>query len=291
MAVHAHPDDESIGTAGTLARYADEGLHTALVCCTRGEEGEIHDPALDAGEARPRLGEIREGELRTAVAVLRIETLRVLPYRDSGMAGSAANVDPRGFVQADPLAAAALLARIIRDLRPQVVVTYDPGGGYGHPDHVMTHNVTTLAIARAARPDALDGGHAHGDAPWQVQKLYYPAMPLSRLAWVNARMQERGLAAPFDLRDQSHDLRQLAVPDERIGARVAVPGYLDRIRTAMSAHRTQLGQDDVLLSLPRDLAARLFGVESYIRAWSRVPVPDHEDDLFAGLRETEGQRA
>src|SRR5690348_617658 len=122
LAVHAHPDDESICTAGTLARYAAEGVRTALVCCTRGEEGKIRDPALDAVEAKSRIGAIREAELRAAATALGIAELHLLGYRDSGMAGAAPNDNPRSFINADPDEAAERLAAILRALRPQVVV-------------------------------------------------------------------------------------------------------------------------------------------------------------------------
>lgn len=297
MAVHAHPDDESIGTGGTFARYAAEGLRTVLVTCTRGEEGEIHDPALDAVMDQPRLGQIREGELRAATSALGIGALYLLPYRDSGMAGTPANANVAAFVNADAIEAADRLAAIIRAARPQVVATYDPRGGYGHPDHLMAHRITTLAVERAAQDGPVEirkigeTAETEGDAGttgtgtgWQVQKLYYTAVPLSTLLWVNDRMRTRGLEPPFDVEDQTFDLRQYAAPDEAITARVSVRGYLEQARRARRAHRTQLSDDDVLLSLPTDIAERAFGEECYIRAWTRVDAPTWEDDLFAGLR-------
>jgi len=168
LAVHAHPDDESIATGGTLARYAAEGVRTVLVCCTHGEEGEIRDPALDPVEAGPRLGAIREQELRAAAAILGVAAadVRLLPYRDSGMAGTAANRRPDNFANADPREAAARVAAVIRATRPHVVVTYDPGGGYGHPDHKKAHRVTLDAVAQAG--DDGDGGPG-----WAAPKLYY----------------------------------------------------------------------------------------------------------------------
>ncbi len=295
MAVHAHPDDESIGTGGTLARYAAEGLRTVLVTCTRGEEGEIHDPALDPVTDQPRLGQIREGELRAAASILGIGALYLLPYRDSGMAGTPANANAAAFVNADPVEAADRLAAIIRAERPRIVVTYDPRGGYGHPDHLMAHRVTVLAVERAAQEGSLAAGgktgEAGGDAGatatgagWQAQKLYYTAVPLSTLLWVNDQMRARGLKEPFDLEDQTFDLRQYAAPDEAITARIQLRGYLEQVRRAQRAHRTQLTDDDVLLSLPADIADGAFGEECYIRAWTRVAAPAREDDLFAGLR-------
>jgi len=277
--VHAHPDDETIGTGGTLARYAAEGVHTVLVCCTRGEEGEIHDATLDVAKAKPYLGEIRENELRRAAAALGVGALHVLPYRDSGMAESPSAARPDSFARASLDDAAQCVAALMRAARPQVVVSYDPGGGYGHPDHVKAYQVAVRAIERAAYDE-------EGRKGWTVQKLYYPAIALSALKEANAAMEARGLPAPFDEDDQRFDARQKALPDDALTARIAVGQYRDAVVAALRAHRTQLDDDDVLLSLPADVAARTFAVESYVRAWTRVAAPAREDDLFAGLRGT-----
>jgi N-acetyl-1-D-myo-inositol-2-amino-2-deoxy-alpha-D-glucopyranoside deacetylase/mycothiol S-conjugate amidase len=274
LAVHAHPDDEVICMGGTFAHYAAEGLRTALVCCTRGEEGMIHDPALDPAEAYPRLGAIREGELRAAAGILGVTAVHVLGYRDSGMP---ANANPSSLINADPAAAAERLAPIVRALRPHVVVTYDEHGGYGHPDHVMAHRVTRLAIARAAHGGA-------GGPGWDVPKLYYTVFPRSVLRWVNEQMQARGLRPPFREENLALDIRQGVVPDEVIAARVVVRRYQEQVRRALRAHHTQIRADDLLLALPRDIAAEAFAVDHYIRAYTRVPAPDQEMDLFAGLR-------
>src|SRR5579859_7411343 len=142
MVVHAHPDDELFGTGGTFARYADEGDSTILVCATGGEEGEIHDPDLDPVEAKPRLGEIRKEELRCSAAVLRIGTVEYLGYRDSGMVGTPENANPASFHQADLTEATARLVRLVRRYRPQVLVSYNDFGGYGHPDHIKAYLIT-----------------------------------------------------------------------------------------------------------------------------------------------------
>lgn len=277
LAVHAHPDDEAIGTGGTFARYAAEGIHTVLVCCTRGEEGEIHDPDLGEQEARPRLGAIREGELRAAAALLGIHELHFLGYRDSGMIGTPPNANPANFMNADADEAAERLATLLRAARPQVVATYDEQGGYGHPDHKMAHRVTHLAIARAAH----DGP---GGAGWTVSKLYYTAIPLSALLWINEQMRERGLAPVFAEDNPDFDIRQFAAPDDVITARISTRGYHEQVRRALRAHRTQIPEDDLLLSMPEDIATEAFSTESYIRAFTRVAAPDQETDLFAGLR-------
>lgn len=277
LAVHAHPDDESICTAGTFARYAAAGVRTALVCCTRGEEGEIRDPTLDVAEAQPRLGAIREAELRAAAAVLGIAEVHLLGYRDSGMSGTASSADPRSFIKADPDEAAERLAVIVRALRPQVVVTYDERGGYGHRDHCMAHRVTRLAIERAAHEGA-------GGTGWTVSKLYYTVLARSVVTWINEQMQARGLAAPFGGPHPDLKVRQGTVPDELINARIDVHGYLEAARRALRAHRTQIPESDVLLALPDDIAAEAFAVEHYIRVFSHVPAPGQETDLFSGLR-------
>jgi N-acetyl-1-D-myo-inositol-2-amino-2-deoxy-alpha-D-glucopyranoside deacetylase len=274
LAVHAHPDDEVICMGGTLARYAAEGMRTALVCCTRGEEGGILDPALDPAEARPRLGAIREGELHAACGILGIAKVHMLGYRDSGLP---ANANPHNFNNADPAEAAERLAALVRALRPHVVVTYDEHGGYGHPDHAMAHRVTHLAIERAAHDGA-------GGPGWDVPKLYYTVFPYSVLRWVNEQMQARGLQPPFREDNLALDIRQGVAPDEVITARVNVRRYQEQVQRALRAHHTQIRADDLLLALPRDIAAEAFAVDYYIRAYTRVPAPDQEMDLFAGLR-------
>lgn len=275
LAVHAHPDDESICTGGTFARYAAEGIRTALVCCTRGEEGEIHDPALDPVAAKPRLGAIREAELRAAAAILGITELRLLGYRDSGMIGTAPNAHPGNFINADPDEAAERLAAIIRELRPSVVVTYDENGGYGHHDHKMAHRVTRIAIERAARDG--DGGPG-----WQVARLYYTVISRAMVERINAEMVARGLQPPFHVDAPELDIRQLVAPDDAIAARVDVRPYHEQVREALRAHRTQIPEDDIFLSLPDDLAADVFATDHYMRAFTRVPAPAQETDLFAG---------
>src|ERR687887_87661 len=149
MAVHAHPDDECFGGGGTLARYAAEGCNTVLVTCTAGEEGEIVDPDMDPAAVKPRLADVRLGELNAAVGVLGIHHLELLGYRDSGMAGTPANDDPRSFNQADPDEATRRLVALIRRHKPQVLFTYAEDGGYGHPDHIKAHQITVAAFDAA----------------------------------------------------------------------------------------------------------------------------------------------
>src|SRR5690349_14489411 len=175
MLVHAHPDDESTGTGATMARYVDQGAHVTLITCTLGEEGEIHVPALAQLEAAQadQLGGYRIAELRAACDALGVTDHRFLGgagrYRDSGMMGTPANTHPRAFWQADLDTAAGLLLEIMREVRPQVLVSDDTNGFYGHPDHIQAHRVAMRAAALAA---------AEGFGP---AKIYWHATPRSVL--------------------------------------------------------------------------------------------------------------
>src|SRR5688572_8158219 len=152
MAVHAHPDDEVVFTGGVLAAYAERGVRTVLVTATMGEEGEMHDPDLDLEEARPRLGEIRRGELDKALEILGIADFEYLGYRDSGMAGTESNGREDNFHNADVEAATARLVALVRKYKPEVLITYDEFGAYGHPDHIKCNQITHLAFDRAGDP-------------------------------------------------------------------------------------------------------------------------------------------
>ncbi len=201
MAVHAHPDDECFGTGGILPKYAAEGVRTVLVTATRGEEGEIHDPDLTEEEARPRLAEIRTEELRRAAAILNIGAQEFLGYRDSGMAGTPSNERADSFNKADLDEATGRLVRLIRRYRPQVLVTYNEDGGYGHPDHIQCHRVTMRAFDAAGDPARYpDAGPA-----WQPLKLYATAWSRERWREFRALLEERGIPWPFDREDDGVD--------------------------------------------------------------------------------------
>lgn len=282
MAVHAHPDDEVFGTGGTFVRYAQEGLSTVLVCATRGEEGEIHDPDLDPVEAAPRLADIRTKELLGSVEALRIGALEFLGYRDSGMAGTAGNENPASFHQADLDEATARLVRLIRRYRPQVLVSYNANGFYGHPDHIKAYQVTRVAFDRAADPSFAPTPNL---APWQPLKLYETAV--SREGMRRWRELERKLN-PDSARteDDRFDPEKLGTPDGEITTRTDVRAYEEERRQAMRCHRTQIPPDSPFLKpLPEELAAEgIWGFEEFVRVRSLVAAPEKEDDLFAGLR-------
>jgi mycothiol conjugate amidase Mca len=278
LAVHAHPDDEVIGTGGILARYSAAGVRVALACATRGEVGEIVDPTIDEAEARPRLAQIREGELRCACGVLGVHDLFFLDYRDSGMVGTADNEHPEAFCRAEIEDATRRLVRIIRTVRPQVVVTYDEKGGYGHPDHLMAHRVTVAAFDAAGDPVRYP---EDGVEPWQPTKLYYSAIPRSVLEQMEAYLKSVGITSPFDRPDLTPEA--FGNPDETVTTKVDVRPHLEQKRNALECHRTQIAADSFFFKLPEVFNREAMGYEHFIRARSLVPAPTPEDDLFTGV--------
>jgi len=280
MAVHAHPDDEVFGTGGVFARAAAEGMRTVLVTATRGDVGEINDPDLDPAEARERLAAIREEELRRACAILGIGELYFLGYRDSGMVGTPDNADPRNFHNAPPDEATGRVVALMRRTRPDVVVTYDPRGGYGHPDHIAAHRATVAAFDAAADP----ARYPEQDLPpWQPQKLYYAAFPREGLLRMREELQARGITMPFG-EDEDFDPTSFTVPDDEITTRVDVGAYVAQKQAALQVHRTQISAEHFTQRMPADLARLMLGTESFTLVRSLVPAPLPEDDLFAGLR-------
>ena len=275
--VHAHPDDESIGTGATMAYYAARGAHVTLVTCTLGEEGEIHVPELARLEAAQadQLGGYRLTELRAACAALGVADHRLLGgaghYRDSGMMGLPTNDHPRAFWRADLDQAAGLLAETIREVRPQVLVTYDPNGFYGHPDHVQAHRVAMRA-AELAGPD--------GPA-----KIYWTAVPRSVLSAGMATFAESS-NNPFGAVEKVEDL-PFGTPDEQIAARIDAHEYADRKTAALRAHATQIPPTSWLFTLAGNFGAEFMGVEYFtLAAGTKGPGTGPyawEDDLFAGV--------
>jgi N-acetyl-1-D-myo-inositol-2-amino-2-deoxy-alpha-D-glucopyranoside deacetylase len=280
LCVHAHPDDEAISTGGILARYADEGIRAAVVTCTGGERGEIVGAGMAADAIRPRLGAVRHEELSRALEILGAGPPRLLGYIDSGMMGTDGNDDPASFWRAPFDQAVGRTVAHIREVRPDVLVTYDAFGVYGHPDHIQAHRVATAAV-EAASIAALypDAGPA-----WRVPKLYYSTVPKSAIVRLNGWLTERGLPSPFGDAQHPEDL-PFGTRDECITTIVNVRPWLRRKREALSAHASQIGPDSFFLNLSDDFVVQAFGQEWFVRQRSDVPVPAQEDDLFAGLRE------
>ena len=278
LAVHAHPDDECIGTGGVLARYGDQGVRTILVTCTDGAVGEISDPALATPE---NLAEVRARELDEAVRILRVSRLVKLGYRDSGMDGTADNANPASFQQASFDEAVERVVRIIREERPQVVITYDERGGYGHPDHIRAHQVAVAAFEAAADSARFPSA---GEV-WAPAKLYYSVVPRSALGRFADRLREAGIEVPFRRQAESAESAgedpPFGVADERVTTSVDVSAYVDQKRAALEAHRTQMGPDQFFMRVPQDLFAEVFGRETFQRVSGPGSTP--ETDLFAGL--------
>ncbi|GAA2639476.1 PIG-L family deacetylase [Actinomadura fulvescens] len=264
MAVHAHPDDEVLSTGGLFARCADEGIRTVLVTCTNGEQGDDSgglkpdDPGHDAAEVAQR----RLAELGESVRLLGITDLELLGYRDSGMDGWATNQHPDAFANVPVERAAARLGELMERYRPQVVVTYDANGGYGHPDHIQAHNIAVAAAAATGIP----------------RKLYFTAVPRSGVTQLFEELKRSGIDPGFEPDDD------FGTADELITSVVDVASYVDRKRKALEAHASQ-GDSIFLLRLPDEAQRLVYGQEAFVRHFSHVPVPDGmEDDLFTGLR-------
>ena len=281
MIVHAHPDDEAIGTGGILARYSAEGIRTVLVTATLGEEGEIVVPELNTPEIRARLAEVRLDELRRAVAILGVSDLEILGYRDSGMAGSDSNSHPDCFNMADPDEAAGRLVRLVRAYRPQVLVSYHEFGGYGHPDHIACHKATVAAFDAAGDP----ARYPEAGPPWAPLKLYYTNSPRRQLQRAWEAMKARGLPTPLE--DPNFDITRFTVPDDVITTVVEISPYMQQKFEALLVHRTQIAPDGRFMAIPEDIRREIFGKEYFTRVAARVAIPqngEYEDDLFAGVR-------
>jgi N-acetyl-1-D-myo-inositol-2-amino-2-deoxy-alpha-D-glucopyranoside deacetylase len=286
LLVHAHPDDESIGNGASMAMYAAQGAHVTLVTCTLGEEGEVLVPELEhlAATETDGLGEHRIQELAAAMEALGVRDHRFLGgpgrYRDSGMMGLPTNDRPDCFWQADVEEAAGHLVAVIREVRPQVLVTYDDNGGYGHPDHIQAHRVamraTELAATPAFRPELGE--------PWQVLKVYENAVPRS---WVQEGLAAMKAAGSDFFGVQSVDELPFVVPDEVVTTEVDATAYVEAKLAAMRAHATQITVDGPFFALSNSLGQRAWGHEFYRLVRGELGATSGESgreaDLFAGL--------
>ncbi len=287
LLVHAHPDDECIGTGAVMARYVDEGVGVTLVTCTLGEEGEVLVPELAhlASHQEDRLGEHRQDELAAAMAVLGVTDHRLLGgpgrFRDSGMVGTEPNERPEAFWQADLLEAASELVPVIREVRPQVLVTYDDFGGYGHPDHIQAHRVAMyaaiLAEAPTYRPDL-------GEA-WRIDKIYWTAFPRSIVRAGIEAMRAAGETTGFAEMDP--DDIPFAIDDALVTTAVAAPDHLQRKMDALREHATQVSVDGGFFALADNVGAQAFATEYFRLVRGELGEPrdaeGRETDLFAGI--------
>ena len=279
LLVHAHPDDETINNGATMAKYVAEGAKVTLVTCTRGEEGEVLLPALAnlASSIDDKLGEHRVIELTNAMAELGIKDFRFLgapdkKWRDSGMMGTPPNERSDVFWQADLDEAASDLAKIILEIKPQVMITYDEIGGYGHPDHIKAHQV------------AMRGAELASNAGWTISKIYWNTMPRSVIQNGIDKMKEVG--SDFFGAESADDL-PFAKPDELVTSLIKAPEYVDKKMAAMKAHETQISVDGPFFALSNNLGLSIWGDEYYTLVKGEKAAPFDSDgrelDLFSGV--------
>jgi N-acetyl-1-D-myo-inositol-2-amino-2-deoxy-alpha-D-glucopyranoside deacetylase len=295
LLVHAHPDDESIGQGATMARYVAEGRGVTLVTCTAGEMGEILVPELEhlAADREDGLGEHRRTELEAAMKELGVTDFRYLggfgTYRDSGMkwhedghAVAADDVHENAFWHADLTEAADHLVEVIREVRPQVMVTYDQFGNYGHPDHIQAHRVAMYAAQLAAVPSY----RRELGEPWDIAKIYWGAMSESRMRAGLKALRDAGDTTTFEGMDPDGELGPFVTRDEDLTAAVDGAEFVDRKMAALAAHATQITTDGPFFALSNNLGNRVWSTEFYRIAKGTPGEPGEdglETDLFAGL--------
>jgi LmbE family N-acetylglucosaminyl deacetylase len=271
MAVHAHPDDEAIGTGGVLARCAAEGVRTVLVTCTDGRCGDGPGGVKpgDAGHDPDAVVRMRRAELEASCAALKVSHLELLNYPDSGMMGWDTNNHAGSFWTTPVPEAADRLAELMRRYQPQVVVTYDQNGFYGHPDHIQAHRITMAALA----------------ATGVARKAYWTTAPRSRMAEFAAVMREAGVEwePPADPSTLPQPQPEIGLPDEEITTWVDISAYGGQKFDALAAHASQ-SENIVFLRLGRQRFTELMGIEPFLRVYDTTDAPVPEDDLFAGLR-------
>ena len=276
LLVHAHPDDETINNGATMALYAALGAQVTLITCTRGEEGEVLTPELThlSSSETDSLGEHREIELANAMKALGVTDFRFLAegegkYRDSGMMGTEPNNRADVFWQADLEEASDYLVKVIDEVKPHILITYDEIGGYGHPDHIQAHRVAMRASEKSK---------------WQIQKIYWNTMPKSVLAESMAKMKELG--SDFFGADNVDDL-PFAKEDSFVTTLIDGNSYVDAKMAAMKAHHTQISLDGPFFALSNNLGLQVWGHEYYTLVKGEKSAPfdanGRESDLFSGV--------
>lgn len=278
LAAFAHPDDETFGPGGTLALYALRGYAVHLICATRGEAGSLA-PGM---RATVDLGALRVAELRCAIQALGIHHLHLLGYRDSGMPGSPDHEHPAAFIRAPFEEVVRRLVALIRKIRPDVVLTFDPYGGYGHPDHIYMHQAMREAFERAGDPDAFPEHWNQGLQPHRPARLYYTVLPVARLRPFLAALRMLGMDLRRFGRNQDIDLEAALRAAPSVTTRIDVRSVLDRKERAAACHRSQGGGWMRQLHLPAFVRRFLWGVEVFHRAVPPFRSGERiEEDLFS----------
>jgi len=290
MAVHAHPDDESSKGAATMARYVREGSDVLVCTMTGGERGDVLNPAMDRPEVKANMARIRRDEMARAREILGVEQ-RFLGFTDSGLPeGDPKPPLPEGSFAMVPLAeAAAPLVKAVREFRPHVILTYDENGGYPHPDHIKTHEVTVEAFEAAADPDRYPES---GGEPWQPLKLYYfVSFHHGKYVALHEEMLRRGLESPYEKifaerEERARKRAELGIRELESTTRVEVGDYLEIRDQALLAHATQIDPNGAWFACPLDIQRAVWSTEDYHLARSLVDTELPEDDLFEGVRES-----
>jgi len=264
LSLHAHPDDESIATGGTLARYAASGDHVVVVTATDGALGEIHN--YDDPEAiRPRLAQVRAAEVAAALEILGVGNHEFLGYRDSGMMGWEENLHPDCFWQADFMEATGRLVNLIRKHRPEIMTIYDPFGGYGHPDHIQVHRIGLAAFH--ASSDVTRFPLRGDDEPWQPDRLWMSVWPRSRMAaWADIDEASGEIDG-----EEAARLRNSGFPDERVSFWMDVEDLVDVKIAAIAAHRTQIPPGWSLINVPDAHKPSFLGREAFVELYPVTP--------------------
>ncbi len=277
MAIFAHPDDEG-AIAGTLAHYARHDTEVTLVCATRGEVGEIIDPSLATPET---LAEVRQKELETACDLLGIEHLEFLDRRDSGMVGTPENEDPRALVQADPNEVIGQLVGLIRQYQPDVVITFEPFGWYGHPDHQVMSRWATAAYDLVGDAAA----YPENGAAWQPKRLFHAVISFSKFQGMIEAAIEAGYLEEAGFGVDIPAEQQLKT-ETAVTHLIDIRHLFDTKQAAMMAHRTQFGEDNLFRKIPKELMLKASGNEHFIQVSPEPPQglsKNRLTDLFAGL--------
>ena len=289
MAVHAHPDDESSKGAATMARYVREGIDVMVCTMTGGERGDVLNPAMDRPEVKADMARIRQEEMARAREILDVQQ-RFMGFVDSGLPeGDPKPPLPDGSFALVPLAeAAAPLVKAVREFRPHVILTYDENGGYPHPDHIKTHQVTVEAFEAAADPDR----YPEADEPWQPLKLYYfVSFHQAKYVALHEEMLRRGQDSPYEKifaqwEERARKREELGIKQLEITTRIDVTDYLEIRDQALLAHATQIDPKSAWFDCPLDVQRAAWPTEDYHLARSLVDTELPEDDLFAGVRES-----
>ncbi|TDQ04208.1 mycothiol conjugate amidase Mca [Labedaea rhizosphaerae] len=282
MAVHAHPDDESSKGAATMAKYVAAGHEVMVVTCTGGERGDILNPAMERPDVKENMSEIRKAEMAKAAEILGVQH-RWLGFVDSGLPeGDPKPPLPEGCFALVPLEeSAAKLVEVVREFRPHVIITYDENGGYPHPDHIRTHEVSVAAFDAAGDPDRYpDAGE-----PWTPLKLYYShGFSKKRILAMHEALLARDIESPYtEWLEKWDDDR----PDnaDRVTTRIECADFFETRDAALLAHATQIDPNSRWFAVPLDVQREVWPFEEYELARSLVDTTLPEDDLFSGISE------